>query len=606
MPRTPAFDNAGVRNPDPTPYNARMTSMLRLSAWITAAACAVTPLSCEALAYSVAIDAPPGLQTLLTDHLPISTAKDDPDLDAAGLDVLLRATPDAAQKLLETEGYFSAVVRVKTQDGANPKIQIQVEPGKPVTISRVVLSLTGAVQAEPDFSARLERLQQQWSLPVGKVFRQSDWDAGKRLALQSLLVDRFPQAQIADSRIEVDPVSLHASVLLTLDSGPEIRFGAVTIHGLSRYPKTLVEQQADFKPGDPYQLQSLMAFQSALQQSAQFSSAIVSADPQQIVDGQVPVEVVLTEQPKKKLDLGLTYDTDVGIGSRIGYEHYNLFDRGWTGSSVWQWDRSKQSLGLGLALPRAADGYVHTLSAQLKKTDIQGLITQSNAFGLWRTHTRERDELRFGVEYIVESQRVSGEPAQTNRALMPTIGWTLRTVDNLLHPHAGTLLDGTLSATPGKWLSSTTFSRAYGRGAVYWSPYPAWGTWLARLEMGQVWSPDSDQVPASRLFRAGGVNSVRGYDYQSLGLPGPDNSVLGGAVLATATLEYQIPITPDWALALFVDAGDAAQDWNSYKAKTSRGIGVRWFSPVAPFSFDLAQAKGRTSIMWHMSLGLAF
>jgi translocation and assembly module TamA len=180
-------------------------------------------------------------------------------------------------------------------------------------------------------------------------------------------------------------------------------------------------------------------------------------------------------------------------------------------------------------------------------------------------------------------------------------------VDNLLHPQSGFLLDGALSATPGGLLSSTHFVRAYGRGVAYWTPWPAvWGTWLARVELGQVWAGDLNQVPASQLFRAGGVNSVRGYDYQSLGVAA-NGAIVGGAVLATSSLEYQIPLIPGWALALFTDAGDAAQNWQSFQLRRSRGIGVRWFSPVAPFSLDIAQAQQeqrRLSI--HMSLGLAF
>jgi translocation and assembly module TamA len=82
--------------------------------------------------------------------------------------------------------------------------------------------------------------------------------------------------------------------------------------------------------------------------------------------------------------------------------------------------------------------------------------------------------------------------------------------------------------------------------------------------------------------------------------------VLGGTVLATATLEYQIPVARDWSVALFSDAGDAAQGWGSYNLHHSYGIGARWFSPVAPFSLDLAKDPHAGGIKLHMSLGLAF
>jgi translocation and assembly module TamA len=76
--------------------------------------------------------------------------------------------------------------------------------------------------------------------------------------------------------------------------------------------------------------------------------------------------------------------------------------------------------------------------------------------------------------------------------------------------------------------------------------------------------------------------------------------------VATATLEYQIPVAKDWALALFHDAGNAAQSWQSFKLEHANGIGVRWMSPVAPLSMDIAKAEKDGKLRWNMSLGLAF
>ena len=36
------------------------------------------------------------------------------------------------------------------------------------------------------------------------------------------------------------------------------------------------------------------------------------------------------------------------------------------------------------------------------------------------------------------------------------------------------------------------------------------------------------------------------------------------------------------------------------------GLGVRWFSPVAPFSFDIAYGHNDKKIRWHISLGTHF
>lgn len=565
------------------------------------------PLVCFARDYNVRIDAPAALLPVLEQHLPLSTERTDSELDQEAIDTLARTTPEAARKLLETEGYFDARVEVVQSAGASPQFLVKVDPGQPVLVSAVQFLLEGPINAEPDSIERRNAILQQWPLPVGSVFRQDGWTDAKKFALAQIAADRFPLAKLRESRIGIDPLTHQAREVVIIDSGPKVLLGELEIHGLSRYPKRVVEKLADFKPGDPYRIDALQNYQAGLEHSAQFSSAIVTADLARVQNDRAPVVVEVTEVPLKKLELGLTFDSDVGPGTRIGFDHNNLFGTGLTGSSVLSWDAMQQALNLGVALPRTSDGYLHTVTGSVKKTNIQSLITQSEDVGIWRTHTQSREEWRMGLQFVNESQHVINEPTTTNKALLPTIGWTRRTVDDLMHPRSGFLLDGTLSGTLGSWLSSTTFVRAYGRAVNYWTPFaPAFGTLMTRIELGQVWAGNVNRVPSSQLFRAGGMNSVRGYDFQSLGVPGPNSSVVGGAVLATGTVEYQIPVRPGWALALFGDAGDAADSWQSYQTHYSLGVGARWFSPVAPLAFDLARAQDTGKWSWNMSLGLAF
>ncbi|RPH61303.1 MAG: outer membrane protein assembly factor, partial [Burkholderiales bacterium] len=117
---------------------------------------------------------------------------------------------------------------------------------------------------------------------------------------------------------------------------------------------------------------------------------------------------------------------------------------------------------------------------------------------------------------------------------------------------------------------------------------------------------DSRQdIPSENLFRTGGTQSIRGYSYLSLGVP-EAGAIVGGRVLALASLEYQHPIAPSWYGAAFVDVGNAADRWVDYREVWGYGAGVRWRSPIGPVSLDLAygEAVGRWRL--HLSVGYAF
>ena len=65
-----------------------------------------------------------------------------------------------------------------------------------------------------------------------------------------------------------------------------------------------------------------------------------------------------------------------------------------------------------------------------------------------------------------------------------------------------------------------------------------------------VFSESRDGVPSQNLYRAGGAQSVRGYSYQSIGIRrGP--SIIGGRYLVVGSIEYQHPIVPSVAGAVF-------------------------------------------------------
>jgi translocation and assembly module TamA len=566
---------------------------------------ALFPLSAwSALDYQVDIAAPDSLKPLLENNLDLMQLRQDEALQDSDLQAMIASAPDEVKKLLETEGYFAANVTVQ-YDGHT--VRVQVEPGEPVIVDDVNVTLQGPVRQEADYSHFIRTALEEWVLPIGGQFRQDDWDSSKKGVLRPMLLARFPLAQLVSARADIDPASRRAQLNVVIDSGPRINFGPLQISGAQRYPESVIRGQANFREGSPYLQADLLNYQASLERDSHYSNVVVAPLWEARQDDRVPIQVSVTEMQRQKLDTGLNYSTGEGAGVRLGYEHYNIFKRGYTGSVVYDWKKSRQQLDLGLGFPRTGSGYSHAINLSRHHTEADNTITDANEVGVFRIRQVGNIESRLGLEYLVEKEELAQTLTRDNTAVIVSYGWTQRAIDNALRPGRGYLIEAQLASTVGNVASDTRFSRGYLRLANYWTPsFLTRSTLVTRVEAGQGWAQDSSQVPASRLFKTGGVNSVRGYNYQSLGVSDAAGTVTGGRVLATASMEYQYAVTRDWRAALFYDAGDAANSWQDVRVAKGWGAGVRWLSPIAPLAFDIARGEREHRWRWNLNLGLAF
>ena len=150
-------------------------------------------------------------------------------------------------------------------------------------------------------------------------------------------------------------------------------------------------------------------------------------------------------------------------------------------------------------------------------------------------------------------------------------------------------------------------ARAYGRLLVF-KPLPKdWHATL-RLEAGQVFARQSVGVPDTLLFRAGGEDSVRGYEFRSLG-PKENGVVTSGRSLLTASAEIAHPISPKlpqvWGAALPAST-NAARRFGDIKPAVGAGVGVRYRSPIGPLKLDVAYGVDDRKVRMHLTAGVSF
>jgi translocation and assembly module TamA len=577
----------------------------------------------QAIAYTVRIEAPRPLVKLLEENLDLVRWRGNPRLDLAQLQRLVKGAPEQARTLVATEGYYGADVQCELDTtGAEPVARIRLDPGAPVLVGELDLVLHGF--AAPAADAGIDQasaLRAHWSLAPGQPFRHADWELAKRQLLREVLARRYPRAQLIESSATIDPLAHRALLRVVLESGPDVRFDGLRIEGLQRYPATIVTNLNLIKPGEPYDEAALQALQARLQDTGYFSGVDVVADiaeaageraapdtPDAPGAARAPatpistaVLVRVTENKKKNVTAGLGYSTNTGNRAQLSYDNLNVGGLRMKNNLVVETKR--QSARTDFYFPTSVEGHNDSLGAGFERNDLHGEVTAVTSLAARRAWGAPRLERSVGIE-LVHERRSVGPLSTTSKSVPLTYSLTKRALDNLLAPTDGYVINAQFGGALLPLLTDERFLRAYSRFVRY-RPLGASGTLVLRAEAGALASRQKPGVPDTYLFRAGGDGSVRGYGYQRLGVA-DGAAIVGGRYLLTASAEYDYWFKPPWGVAVFYDAGNAADTLKELKPKAGYGIGARWRSPVGPINIDLAYGQAVRKARLHFSLGFTF
>lgn len=132
--------------------------------------------------------------------------------------------------------------------------------------------------------------------------------------------------------------------------------------------------------------------------------------------------------------------------------------------------------------------------------------------------------------------------------------------------------------------------------------------WRNNINYGLIASnKQGEEPPFSELFLLGGANSLRGYDWFTVGRrkfsnkaynealaagdPDPNNTAMkpfGGKQQLYYNLEFQFPMIREAGIngVVFYDIGQAENQIKPEDFQQDVGFGIRWFSPIGPLRFE--------------------
>ena len=552
---------------------------------------------------TVILSAPDTIKEFLVKYFKLPA---EPFADSTAEKTFLYRAQKEIRSLLATEGYFSPIISLshQTQDEVT-KPEIRVDPGVLTRIGEVSIVFRGEIiQEDAKYQKRIEQLRAAWPLKTDSPFRSSEWEQAKATLLSDITQEDFAAANIVTSQATIDPEHARADLSIIIDSGPVFYLGAIQITGLERYDQTLITNLAPFKTGDPYRRDLLHLFQIALQKAPQFNTVSVNISPDTSQHKSIPVQVVLTEAQSQRFAFGGGYSSNNGARGEINYRNHNFLNRAWNLTSMLRLEQKRQTFFAGIDTLPDQNNINYSLITSLQMTDIQNLKTNEQKIGITRNYQTPEIQMQFGMNWQRENKQPSGAIDQINEALTLDWRWRRQIVDDPLNIRRGNVTEIRIGGGSQQLLSTQDFVRTYARHQIWW-PVGSQDVIFLRAEVGYTLASSRFGIPQEYLFRAGGIQSVRGYDFKSIGVQ-EGNAIVGGRTMATGTIEYTHWITHQWGAAAFADIGSAADSWQKMHPFIGYGGGIRWRSPAGPIALDLARAHETGTLRFHFSMAVAF
>lgn len=433
-----------------------------------------------------------------------------------------------------------------------------------------------------------------------------------------------------------DPVTRKVNVTFDVAMGEKVRIGRVNITGNNPTFDKVVRREIQIDEGDLYRGSLINASRARLTRLGFFDEVNISTprgDGPDVLD----LNLQVSEQPTGSFSLGAGFSNQEGIALNGNISKQNFMGLGWAMSAAINYSRLTQQFNLSFIDPYFLDSRwsmsVNAYSVDRRFQQFQVLANGLNEFQRGGSvsvgrYLDQRDDVQLSLEYTIEDVGLTNIDAFRGRLLggklykngiTSSLGLTL-SVDkrnNRINPTKGLLFSASTSLAGGFRINEDKVlsllggefnfleSRANLRFYQPLLPNSDFFVFRVNSSIGAVQSTDGNVIPFIHRYRAGGINSLRGYTWFSLGPSiravdsddpnrADDRIIVGGTQTWVNNVEIEANIIKQAGIkgVVFFDFGNTFGDpWGQGNIdfgslRTAVGAGVRWQSPIGPLRFE--------------------
>lgn len=504
-----------------------------------------------------------------------------------------------AREALEPFGYYAPTIETSlSRDEECWHATLTVEPGERVRLRNVNIEITGEASRDPELM-ELTRIP---ALRSGRPLRHAAYERLKR-DLQVTAADHgYVQAEFTKSRIDVWPEELAADIDIEFESGPRYALGDITIEQ-DFLNRELVEGYMDLQPGTPFDRDEIARAYSDLSDSGYFGRIQLSPEFSAAADGRIPVTARLDSGTRIEYSIGAGASTDTGPRVRAGFRNNRLNRAG---------HRVRADLNVATVIQVLSGEYRQPLtdprsdwmsySGALSHEETDSFENEKATLGLRRTRRMTPSWIRaVGLDFSYDRFTVA-DVREDTFLVIPSIMFDYKTATADFYPDRGRRFTIEFAGSDESIGSSATFLQVTAWLRLVRAINEDMRV-IARGTIGRIETSDFEKLPPTVRYFAGGDQTIRGFQFESIGPTNEDGDVIGGTNLLVGSLELEHRIKGNFFGALFVDAGNAYSD-TEFDPVVGAGFGVKWRSPVGPVRVYLGFPIDEDDVSPRLHLGL--
>jgi outer membrane protein insertion porin family len=445
---------------------------------------------------------------------------------------------------------------------------------------------------------------------------------------------------------EINEADKTVSLQFIVIPGRQMRIRYIHFSGNEKTQDVVLRREMRQLEGEMYRRSKIDRSRVRLQRLNYLGSVNIRLVRVPEIEDQIDLEVQVTERFSGNLQLGIGYSQVQGAVVNVGFAHENIFGTGNSLSFTFDNSAASERYALGYENPYyTKDGISRGFNFSFTETDASEnntsnfLIDQTKLsmdFGIPLSEFN-RLRLEIGVlrnelettnsssdevfEFVIDNSDKYDESTPNSEiegdrydTLFTAVSLAKDTRNRRIFASSGHLNSIRLEVHGG---DLNYYKARYRHQSAFALSDTFTFSYKGRIGYGDGYDDTSD-LPIFEKFTAGGVRSIRGYDFNSLGPVDSEGDPFGGNLQIITTAEILFPLeslgsSETFRLGIYFDAGNVYEDADSFEASELRqsvGLSAKWFSFIGPIEFSYAwplnDEPGDDTRNFQFSLGAQF